>query len=137
MNRCLVLTHLTLCLLLVGCGFRAPAQYDHAMLRGFFGKSPEEVEATFGKPSSIGHTDSALPPPGATKDQQEQFNRVTKSMQYGYATVDGDLVFHFNLNNRVSAITYRGVEVSPPRAPIPGRPARKGSRPEGAESRTE
>lgn len=114
MNRFLAIACLTLCTFFLGCDIPAPAQYDHAILRDFFGKSPKDVKATFGKPSSIGHTDSCLPPRKATREEQKRFHQTTESMQYVYSTVDGNLVFHFNLNNSVYAITYRGNKVSPP-----------------------
>ena len=113
MARFLALIFLISCLVLAGCDLPAPPQYDHAMLREFFGKSPKEVEDAFGKPSFVRHIDARLPPEDATKDEQEQFNRVTESMRYEYSTVDGDLVFHFTLNNSVHVITYGGDKVSP------------------------
>ena len=120
MNRFLVMACLTSCIFFLGCDVPAPAQYDHAMLRKFFGKSPKEVKDTFGEPSAIELADpSCLAPPEATKEEREQFNQITEEMQYVYSTVDGDLVFHFNLNNSVYAITYRGSKVSPPQTPIP------------------
>lgn len=106
--------------MLVGCdGLPAPAQYDHAMLREYFGKPPAEVEDAFGKPSSIKKADSQSPPKSATVEEQEEFNRATERMTYVYSTVDGELVFHFNLNDEVHAITYAGKTVSPPDPPIP------------------
>jgi len=97
-----------------GCDVPGPAQYDHAMLREYFGKSQKEVEATFGKPSSIAHADPQLPPENASEEERVQFNQSTESMRYLYSTVDGDLIFHFNLNGKVHAITYGGSNVSPP-----------------------
>ncbi len=87
---------MTLLPILVGCGgLPAPAQYDHAMLREYFGKSPSQVEDAFGKPASVRRADS-------------------KSV---YPTVDGDLVFHFNRDDKVDAIFYAGKTVSPPDPP--------------------
>ena len=102
--------------ILVGCdGLPAPAQYDHAMLREYFGKSPAEVEGAFGEPSSVTEADSQLPPENATAEGQEKFNH--ESVSHIYSTVDGDLVFHFNLDDEVYAITYAGKAVSPPGPP--------------------
>jgi hypothetical protein len=98
---------------LCGCDVPAPKQHDHAMLRGYFGKSPKEIEKSFGKPKSISHADSALPPQNGTKQQREQFRESTERMRYTFHTPDGKLVFHFNLNDRVYRITYAGDEVSP------------------------
>jgi hypothetical protein len=67
------------------------------MLREYFGKSPAEVEDTFGRPRT------------ATQDDE--------SVTYFYSTVDGELVFSFKLNEDnedVYAITYAGETVSPP-----------------------
>jgi len=83
------------------------------MLREYFGQSPTQVEETFGKPKSISRTDSQLPPENATTEEREQFNQSTESMSYQYSTPDGDLVFHFNLNDKVHAITYAGRSVTP------------------------
>ena len=110
--------HLTLlCVIgfvgVAGCSVPGPAQYDDAMLREYFGKSPAQVEETFGKPKSVAHTDSQLPPENATPEDWEQFSQSTESMSYQYATPDGDLVFHFNLNDKVHAITYAGRKISP------------------------
>jgi hypothetical protein len=104
--------------MLVGCdGLPAPAQYDDAMLREYFEKSPAEVEGAFGKPSSVTQADSQLPPENATAEEQEKFNQANESMSYVYSTSDGKLVFHFNRNNEVFAITYAGRTVSPPDPP--------------------
>lgn len=106
--------------LLVGCdGLPAPAQYDHAMLREYFGKSPAELENAFGKPSSVTEADLQSPPEDATAEEQGKFNQATVRMPHTYSTVDGELVFHFNLNEKVFAITYVGKTVSPPDPPIP------------------
>ena len=105
--------------IVVGCGFPAPAQYDHAMLREYFGKSPAEVAATFGKPASITQADSQSPPENLTAEEQEKFNQATESMTHIYSTVDGELVFHFNMNEEVYAITYAAKTVSPPDPPTP------------------
>jgi len=103
----------TALLVVVGCdGLPAPAQYDHAMLREYFGQSRAEVEDSFGKPSSITHANSQLPPQNATAKEQEKFNQTTESTTYIYVTVDGELVFRFNLNDEVYAITYAGKTVS-------------------------
>ena len=110
--------HLTLlCVIgltwVAGCSVPGPAQYDDAMLREYFGKSPAQVEEAFGKPQSVAYTDSQLPPANATPEERAQFNQSSESMSYQYATPDGDLVFHFNLNDKVHAITYSGRSVSP------------------------
>jgi hypothetical protein len=97
------------------CGqLPAPAQYDHAMLREFFGKSPVEVEVSFGTPSSTTQTDPASPPQNATPEEQENFKKTTEKMTDTYSTKDGDLIFHFNLLEHVYAITYAGRSVSAP-----------------------
>ena len=104
--------------MLVSCdGLPAPAQYDHAMLREYFGKSPAEVADAFGKPFSIKQADSQSPPEDATAEEQEEFNQATESVTYVYSTTDGDLVFHFNLNDEVCEITYAGKAVSRPDPP--------------------
>ena len=46
-------------------------------------------------------------------------NQATESGTYVYSTVDGELVFHFNLNEQVHAITYAGKTVAPPDPPNP------------------
>ncbi len=114
MGRLLAVACLTSLAFLLGCDIPAPAQYDHAMLREYFGKSPKEIEDAFGQPSSVAHADSQVAPPEATKEERERFNQTTEGMRYLYSTVDGDLVFHFSLANMVHAITYRGSKVSPP-----------------------
>lgn len=107
----------TLLPLVTGCdAFPAPAQYDHAMLREYFGKSPREVSDTFGKPSSVRQADSQSPPKNATAEEQEKFKQDTEGMTYVYSTPDGNLLFQFNLNDEVIAITYAGEIVSPPEA---------------------
>ncbi|NLF31315.1 MAG: hypothetical protein GX591_10565 [Planctomycetes bacterium] len=106
-------------LVLTGCTAPGPAQWDDAQLREFFGKSPGEVVDTFGQPASVGHAASTLPPPGASEDERRDFNETTESMSYRYWTPDGDLVFHFNLNKRVYAITYRGQAVRQKAAATP------------------
>ena len=114
MNR-LLTVFLTALPVLFGCGgLPAPAQYDHAMLRAYFGKSPAEVAGTFGKPSSITQADSQSPPENLTAEEQEKFNQATESMSYVYSTADGELVFHFNRNDEAYAITYAGKAVSLP-----------------------
>lgn len=100
--------------LLVGCGdLPAPAQYDHSMLREYFGESPAEVEKAFGAPASIATTGSEPEPDMATEELQES-KRSTKSFRHTYSTVDGDLVFDFNPNDEVFAITYAGSSVAAP-----------------------
>lgn len=114
MTRSLYLL-LTLPLLLAGCGeLPAPAQYDHSMLREYFGKSPKEVEETFGKPTSVEEADSQSPPENATPEEREKFNQTTGKTIHTYPTPDGDLVFFFNLNDQVFKLTYSGRPVSPP-----------------------
>jgi hypothetical protein len=90
MNRMLPV-FITALPILVGCGsLPAPAQYDHAMLRGYFGNSPAEVEETFGSPSSITQADSPSPPGNATAEEREKFHQATKSMiPYGQKTRPG------------------------------------------------
>jgi len=106
--------------MLVGCdGLPAPAQYDHAMLREYFGKSPAEVEDAFGKPSSIVQADSQSLPQNATAEESEKFKQAAESSTHIYSTMDGDLVFHFNLNDEVYEITYAGKAVSRPDPPTP------------------
>lgn len=100
-------------LVISGCNVPGPSQYDHAMLREYFGKSPKQVEETFGKPKSISYAESALPPEHATVEEREHFNQSTESMVYQYSTPDGDLVFRFNLNDKVHVITYASRNVSP------------------------
>ena len=113
MSRCLALACMIGLATIGGCDLPAPAQYDHAMLREYFGKSPKEVEENFGKPKPISRTDPQLPPENAMEDERKQFNTSTESMSYQYSTADGDLVFHFNLNDKVHAITYAGRSVTP------------------------
>ena len=73
----------TALLVVVGCdGVSAPAQYDHAMLRNYFGQSRAEVKDTFGKPSSITHANSQLPLENPTAKEQEKFSRATASMSH-------------------------------------------------------
>jgi len=99
----------------VSCdGLPAPPQYDRAMLREYFGRSPAEVEDTFGKPSSVTRAGSQSPPENATAEEQMKFTQATESVIYVYSTVDGDLVFHFSLNDDVYAITDAGKTVSRP-----------------------
>ena len=86
------------------------------MLREYFGKSPKEVADSFGKPASVNQADSQSPPVDATKAEQEKFNQATESMTHTYSTPEGNLVFHFNLNDQVVAITYAGNTVVPPEA---------------------
>ncbi len=100
-----------------GCGeLPAPAQYDRAMLREYFGASPEVVKDTFGSPSSV--TRATPPPPtqDATDKDQVRFRNETESMSHLYSTPDGDLVIRFNLDNQVFAITYAGNVITPPEA---------------------
>ena len=103
---------------LIGCdGLPAPAQYDHSMLREYFGKSPAEVEGAFGMPSSIAEDDKQSPPDNGTAEEKQQFNQATEKMSYTYSTGDGDLVFRFNPSEEVYAIHYAGKSVSPPAQP--------------------
>lgn len=106
--------------LFVGCdGLPAPAQYDHSMLREYFGKNAQQVEATFGKPSSVTQTEVESPPADTSTEEKEEFNKITEGSARTYATADGDLVFHFNLNGEVYAIGYAGQTVSPPKSKSP------------------
>ena len=106
---------MTLLPLVTGCdAFPAPAQYDHAMLREYFSESPNQIADTFGKPSSVRQADSQSPPKNATAKEQEKFKQDTEGMTYVYSTPDGNLLFQFNLNDQVIAITYAGETVSPP-----------------------
>jgi hypothetical protein len=83
------------------------------MLRGFFGESAAAVEDAFGSPSSVRQADS-LPPQNTAAGEQERSKHADRSMVYAYSTVDGELVFRFNSNGKVCAITYAGRAVSPP-----------------------
>lgn len=112
MVRILLFAGLLPLIALAGCDVPGPAQYDHAMLRAYFGKSPGQIEAAFGEPEVTACTDSQLPPQDATSEEKAMFNQHTRSMSYEYATPDGELVFHFNLNDEVYAITYAGQDVS-------------------------
>ena len=89
------------------------------MLREYFGRSPAVVEDTFGKPLSIKQADSQSPPESATMEEKEKFYRATEKKTYVYSTVDRELVFYFNLNDEVYAITYVGKTVLPPDPPTP------------------
>ena len=119
MSRCLALACMAGLATILGCDLPAPAQYNHAMLREYFGKSPKKVEGTFGKRKSILRCGSQFPPENATTEERKQFNKNTESMDYRYSTPDGNLVFHFNLNGKVYAITYAGRDVKPAAQPIP------------------
>lgn len=111
MNRDLALACIIALAATGACDVPAPAQYDHAMLRKYLDKPPKEVEEAFGKPKSIARADPQLPPKNATEEERKQFRESTESMSYRYSTPDGDLVFHFNLNDKVHAITYAGRSV--------------------------
>ena len=72
------------------------------------------VAAAFGKPASVTRVEPKPTVPDGMEQERARFRQTTEAMRYGYATVDGPLVFHFNLENRVYAITYLGKPVSPP-----------------------
>lgn len=113
MIRGLVLACMVSLAVIGGCDIPSPLYCDHAMLRECFGNSPKQVEERFGKPEFIARTDSQLLPENATGEERKLFNAETGRMRYQYSTVDGDLGFHFNLNDKVYAITYAGCRVSP------------------------
>ena len=93
---------------LAGCGdLPAPAQYDHAMLRHYFGKPPEEVECSFGKPASVQTVDSQPPPTGATPEEKATFRQTASRKRHTYSTPDGDLVFSFNFHDNVQQHTNK------------------------------
>ena len=73
-----------------------------------------EITAFLGEPASIKEATGQSASENGTAEAEEKVKPVTERMSYIYSTPDGDLIFHFNLNNQVFAITDAGNTVSPP-----------------------
>ncbi|MEM7478171.1 MAG: hypothetical protein AAF483_24555 [Planctomycetota bacterium] len=94
-----------------GCEVPAPAQYDHSMLRDFFGSTPEQIVDQFGLPDQKTGNVAAVESDQGAEDSDGSGDGA--SMSFEYDTVDGPLIFEFDTSQQVSQIDYLGNSVSP------------------------